>query len=53
LIFFNGGGSCAGKDLAETIEACYQRSMTELGTTRTLKPEMSLDGNGVLSSKAG
>jgi hypothetical protein len=33
LIFFEGGGWCGDNDLASTIENCYQRSKTDLGSS--------------------
>jgi hypothetical protein len=33
LIFFESGGLCRGDGLAETIEYCYKRSFTNLGSS--------------------
>jgi hypothetical protein len=38
LIFFLGGGMCGGDTLEGTLENCYQRSQTDLGTS-TLWPD--------------
>jgi hypothetical protein len=34
VIYFEGGGWCGDKDLSSTIENCYQRSKTNMGSTR-------------------
>ena len=33
LLFFEGGGWCGSDDLSSTIESCYQRSKTDLGSS--------------------
>lgn len=33
LIYFPGGGVCSGTTQAETIEDCYQRSFTQMGSS--------------------
>lgn len=48
LLYFEGGASCAGADLAQTIEACYQRSMIHLGSS-TYWPETN-KFSGMLSN---
>lgn len=34
LIFFEGGGLCGEETLAKTVESCYQRSKTLLGSSK-------------------
>lgn len=33
LLFFEGGGWCGDDDLSSTVENCYQRSKTGLGSS--------------------
>lgn len=49
VIFFDGGGFCAGKTLSATIESCYQRSMTDLGSSKGYKETVTYLG-GILSN---
>lgn len=44
LIYFEGGGFCSGADLSETLENCYQRSLTDLGSSRRSPAFMTLGG---------
>ena len=37
LLFFEGGGWCGSDDLSSTIESCYQRSKTDLGSSTGYK----------------
>lgn len=48
LLFIEGGGWCGDKDLGSTIENCYQRSKTDLGSSTGYKPTQSF-GSGILS----
>lgn len=50
LIYFEGGGFCGGSSLSNTIEDCYQRSKTSLGSTRYFSPTRTFDKHGLLSS---
>lgn len=34
LIYFEGGGFCGETTLADTLESCYKRSFTHLGTSK-------------------
>lgn len=34
LVFFYGGGWCGADTMANTIESCYQRSKTDLGSSK-------------------
>lgn len=36
LIFFMGGGYCAGVDISGTLETCYQRTKTQFGSSDLL-----------------
>jgi len=45
---FEGGGWCGEKDLATTLESCYQRSKTTLGSSATYPKNITLN-QGVLS----
>jgi hypothetical protein len=51
LLFFNGNVTCAGQNLTDTQETCYQRSKTPLGTTKMDPPTRSFDNRGILSTK--
>jgi hypothetical protein len=46
LLHFDGGGWCAEGDLASTIESCYQRSKTDLGSSRNYPATMNI-GAGI------
>lgn len=48
IIFFEGGGWCGSADLSSTLESCYQRSKTTLGSSTTYPPTMT-HSSGVLS----
>ena len=49
LLEFEGGGWCWGvNSISETIESCYQRSKTDLGSSSNYPPTISL-GHGLLS----
>ena len=52
MIFFEGGGWCGDgspvKDLPSIIEACYQRSMTDLGSSKNYPDSYSI-ADGILS----
>jgi len=50
LIYFNSGGFCGQGNLADTLEACYQRSDGGLGSTRNAKPSLNGDQGGLLST---
>lgn len=50
MIYFDSGGFCGAGSLSETIESCYKRSFTSLGTTKNYKPEKSFDTMGLLST---
>ena len=49
IIFFNGGGSCIGASISDVIENCYQRSKTDLGSSKNLKEQITING-GYLST---
>jgi len=48
VIYFEGGGLCTGASLADTLESCYKRSQTTLGSS-TQYPETKTISNGILS----
>lgn len=50
IIYFDSGGFCGAGSLSDTIEACYKRSFTSLGTTTVYKQEKSFVGYGLLST---
>lgn len=50
MISFDSGGFCGAGSLNDTLEACYQRSSTGLGTTKNAKPFKNFDKDGVLST---
>jgi len=49
LIYFEGGAWCGGSDLAGTLESCYQRSLTDLGSSKNYPATLNLAAGGVLS----
>lgn len=51
VVYFEGGGWCGSKDLASTIESCYQRSSTTLGSSKTYPQTMDLASWGLLSGE--
>lgn len=51
LLFFEGGGLCGGSSLSETLEDCYQRAGTKLGSSSTYEKIMNLDEYGILSDQ--
>lgn len=40
VMYFEGGGWCGDKDLSSTLENCYQRSKTPLGSSHSYGPTM-------------
>jgi hypothetical protein len=50
LIFFAGGGFCGESTLAGTLESCYKRSSTGLGSTKNSAKQLDLTGKGMLST---
>ena len=48
LIFIEGGGWCGDNTLASTLENCYQRSKTDLGSSTGYKATQTF-GSGILS----
>lgn len=48
LIFMEGGGLCGEETLAKTLESCYQRSKTLLGSSKYWPDQFA--GEGYLSS---
>ena len=49
LIHFKGGGFCGGLTLDQTIQSCYQRSFTDLGSSTNYPEEKNFDKSGSLS----
>ncbi len=52
MVYFQGGGFCGNVDLASTLESCYQRSNTDLGTSKVLPPTRDFDQYGILSTNS-
>ena len=52
LIYFLGGGICAGFSLNESIEDCYERSKTPLGSSKYYPDEIDGEDLGFLSLNA-
>jgi hypothetical protein len=52
IVYFQGGGYCGDVNLSATLESCYQRSNTELGTTKILPISRSFDPYGILSTNS-
>ncbi len=48
VLYFEGGGWCGDKDLASTIENCYQRSKTNYGSSKSYPATVSYS-DGILS----
>jgi hypothetical protein len=51
LLYFEGGGWCGNKDLASTLESCYQRSKTDLGSSKNYAATISVY-DGILSDNS-
>jgi hypothetical protein len=51
MIFFQGGGLCTGANLADTLESCYLRSKTGLGSSAKYPPTRDFSGQGILSGR--
>ena len=49
MIYFDSGGFCGAETLDATLESCYKRSFTSLGTTTVYKQQKSFLGEGLLS----
>ena len=49
LVFFVGGGFCAGPTTEAVVEDCYQRSKTDLGSSKNYQSEIISPG-GYLST---
>ena len=49
LIYFEGGGFCGEPTLSETLESCYNRSFTLLGSSKDYQPTMGGKQLGALS----
>jgi hypothetical protein len=49
MIYFEGGGLCGGSTLNDTLESCYGRSWTFLGTSKYYPKTRSFTGDGLLS----
>ena len=50
VIFFAGGGFCGQPTLSATLESCYKRSFTGLGSTKNSAKLLDLTGKGMLST---
>jgi hypothetical protein len=48
LLYFEGGGWCGNKDLATTLESCFQRSKSDLGSSKNYSATLSVY-DGILS----
>lgn len=51
LMFFEGGGWCGDNDFSSTLENCYQRSKSDLGSSAKYGATQSF-GEGILSDDA-
>jgi hypothetical protein len=52
VVYFEGGGWCGAGDLATTLESCYQRSRTDLGSSKAYPKSYNLAGWGLLAGEA-
>jgi hypothetical protein len=43
MIYFSGGGLCTGIDQSSAIHDCYERSMTDLGSSEGYPEFMDVD----------
>lgn len=50
LIYFEGGGLCGGYSLTETLDSCFKRSSTNLGSSSKYPATRNYDKRGILSS---
>jgi hypothetical protein len=50
MIYMNSGGFCNGLNLQETLDACYKRSSSGLGSTAKAAPLRNFDQEGLLST---
>ena len=50
MIYFDSGGFCGAGDLSDTLESCYKRSFSSLGTTKNAKAFKNFDQDGLLST---
>lgn len=41
MIYFEGGGFCGEPTLADTLQSCYSRSFTDLGSSKKYPSTMS------------
>lgn len=49
LIYFEGGGVCSGANLTSTLDSCYKRSLTDLGSSNKYPETRDLPYSGALS----
>lgn len=52
LIFFEGGGLCTGANLSSTLDSCYKRSQSDLGSSNKYPASRDLSNYGVLSGNS-
>lgn len=52
VIYFEGGGVCTGANLSSTLDSCYKRSLTALGSSSQYPATRSGAGQGILSGNA-
>lgn len=50
IIFFEGGGLCTGATLSDTLESCYKRSQTNLGSSAKYPATQDFSEAGILSN---
>lgn len=48
-MYFQGGGFCGEPTLSETLDSCYNRSLTKLGSTKNAPETLDGKGYGILS----
>lgn len=51
IIFFEGGGWCGTPDPNTSLENCYERSLTDFGSSKNYPEKKNYDGDGLLSNK--
>jgi hypothetical protein len=49
MIYFDSGGFCGDISLSTTLESCYKRSSSSLGSTKNYLDKKSFRGYGLLS----
>ncbi len=49
VLYMDSGGFCGGSTLSQTLEDCYKRSFSSLGTTVNYPKQKNMDKMGLIS----